>query len=709
MKKHFQKITLFVLLIATLLTLFLPFASSAAESDGWAVKSIETSDVMEDLKAMKLKDDKGQFTIPFDESLYPLDVADKRVELIMLYEHGYTKKDGMSKDYGVYLYLYNPSGQVVKDADNMVNMCQGVDANGNATTYERVTIDLISASKDYRFLKFRLAPREDQVYFQTVKREGKDWRYYGVTSLYLNHGLRQVKAYSNNFGYVMTGYIEDDTLVTNGMEKAVIDLTLHQTWYRLNSSPLGEDHYSTLNQIYFSIPESLLSKYGTLIGAEMEWYEYKTKPVLYCTDQKMAETLKVDPGSKGFKFVSQGDNGSNYNPKFYYEMGVGDCKSSSMDYDRYYDIPSTVFYSKDVSKEGMNLITDASTGKTITGEFILEQIRNQSSSFYESLDYLSFPPFVKEAMKAPLPGASDYASKFFTDDVDEGRTRGYNHVHLSNKNIQTLEAFDNKGFFGWIKEKFEYGILSPDIEDSISYPEIQEITTLYEEDVTPRQIGINEFDLPKVKEDCEYAVNQNKRTFMLRFAVTDYFFSKELKTSSTKGNVYASEQTCFLNLNVLSLTMQKDGVDGIVETTTIAVNSDPIDVMADPTTATEQNNFLDIGIFDFSVPSFDLLDKILTFLGIALVVILVIIFAPKIFRWLVPKKKKKSKSSSEKSETKPKENNLKIEIFSSGQAEKTKEENQTSSESTEKPKEEKKKKKSFFKSFSDLFKSKKSK
>ena len=113
MKVHFQRITLFVLLFATLLTLFLPFASSAAESDGWTVKDIATSDVMEDLKAMKLKDDKGQFTIPFNESLYPLDTSDKRVELIMLYEHGYTKKDGMSKDYGVYLYLYNIISNII--------------------------------------------------------------------------------------------------------------------------------------------------------------------------------------------------------------------------------------------------------------------------------------------------------------------------------------------------------------------------------------------------------------------------------------------------------------------------------------------------------------------------------------------------------------------------------------------------------------------
>lgn len=693
MKVHFQRITLFVLLFATLLTLFLPFASSAAESDGWAVKDIATSDVMEDLKAMKLKDDKGQFTIPFDESLYPLDTSDKRVELITLYEHGYTKKDGMSKDYGVYLYLYNPSGQAVKDLDNMVNMCQELDANGNPKSYQRVPLDLVSASEDYRFLKFELMPSASQKHFQEYTKNNQVLRYYGVSSLYLNHGT--VKAYSNSFGYIFSGYREDNTLKIEGKEKAVIDLNLKQTWYRLNSSPTGAHYYSTLNAVYFSISEDLLAKYGTITGAEMEWYEYKTKPILYCTDQKKAETYAASPQTlkSGFGFVASKSTGMA--PVQVYKLAVGDCENMLLEYEKSYNMPALVFYSKDASEEGMNLMTETYLDKRnyktrpITGELILKKMRERSEEVFDAMDKVSnIKPYYQ------LEGASEYYSELFADDVDEGRTRGYNHVNLSDKNMQTVQAF-KKGFLGFAAY-MEFGFMQPDFEDSKSYPEIEEITDLYETNRTARDVGINEYDLPTVKKDCEYADAQKKRTFMLRFAVTDYFFGGNDRVG-TKADMFVSQQTCFLNLNVLSLTMEKEGVEGVVETT-IAVNSDPIDVMPDPTTKEEEDMIL--GVVDkdvvMAIPGFvvdvfagvgdavstvaklpSIISKVLMWGAI----ILICIFAFKFFRWIFGNKKK--------STSKPK-------------AEKP------SSESTEKPKKEKKKK-NFLSGFFEKLKGKKKK
>ena len=89
---------------------------------------------------------------------------------------------------------------MVKALDNEINICQAVDGNGNPTSYQRMPIKLVSASSDNRFLKFRLVPRENQKYFQEIIREGIVNRYYGVTSVYLNHGT--VKSYSNAFGYI---------------------------------------------------------------------------------------------------------------------------------------------------------------------------------------------------------------------------------------------------------------------------------------------------------------------------------------------------------------------------------------------------------------------------------------------------------------------------------------------------------------------------
>ena len=352
---------------------------------------------------------------------------------------------------------------------------------------------------------------------------------------------------------------------------------------------------------------------------------------------------------------------------------------------------------------------------------------------------------------------------FFTDDVDEGRIRGYNHVTLSKDVFQSVEAFDDAGVVGWFSKLLNYGFVTPDIEDSVSYSQITNITNIYNEKPSARNIGINEFDLPKVMEDCEYADKQGKDVYLLRFATTDYYFAKA-DEENVSGTVYASQQTCFLNLNVLSLTMAKEGVEGVVETTTIAVNSDPIDVIADPTTKEEENMFLGVadvtlvtGVFDSIGKGVSNLTKLPSLVNQILVLgafILILFLAFKFFRWLLGKGK--NKHAERKVEKKKLEEEARQDARRDAEDErkqarraryqeeaeerrerrreerrKTKEEkhrgktifwtddfevknekkaNRSSSESSfELLGEPKKKKKSFFKSFSDLFKSKKKK
>ena len=294
-----------------------------------------------------------------------------------------------------------------------------------------------------------------------------------------------------------------------------------------------------------------------------------------------------------------------------------------------YNRASAVFYAPSASKEGMNQIKDANTNKVITGSYILDEIERASLGLYASLggvDEVQATPY------APLDGASLYSSIFFTDAVDEGRKRGYNNREITDKDRPTLEAF--KG--GWFSSLCEYGSFMPDFQDSISYEAITEITELYKSEESAYQIGINEYDLPTVKKQTETWHNQERRTFLLRFAVTDYYFEKSerlfIEAENFGGSVYGSVQTAFLNLNVLSLTMEKDGVESV-----IPVSANPIDVMADPTTSEKEDMFL--GILDMTVPkaAWDMFKKAFDALGqiaIWALAIVIVIVVYKFVKWI---------------------------------------------------------------------------
>ena len=632
MKSIYQKLFAFVLLIVTLFSLLVPIAVSAVDvtdASEW-VTNLETSSVDEDLSLMKMADSKGELTKRFNINDYPLNTKDDRIELITLYEYGYTKESGISDTYGLYLYFYNPSGKTVVNADNAVNMSQAVDANGNGTSYERVGMTLLSTTADNRFLKFKLNPKENQEPFQTVTQDGIKYRIYDIAVVYLNHGKGEPnKAYSNAIAYKYSGYAEDDTLKVSGKETVVLELDLKQTWYRLNSSPLGKYHYSTLNSVYFSVPETVFDRYTTVTGAEMDWYEYRTKPVLYFTDEATAQTFDALLGGCGDKdfFGGRGPMGDQVTDMNIeeYEIFLGTEVNKIHSYwlfDRVYHNHAGAFYAPNAASKSMDLLIDGK-GKNITGERILEKIKSYSSDTFEQLG--SDITSIQGAPYRPLDGASSYSKYYFSDDVDKGRTRGYNHVYLTDDSFQIVEAFKG-GFFA---KFFEYGWNFPDFEPSAKYPVIDELTDVSSK-VSAEDIGINEYDLNGILKDVAYAKTRDERTFLLRFATTDYFYAK--CDESVPGSVYMSQQTAFLNLNVLSLTVEKDGVK-----TVIPVSADSIDVMGDPTTSEKENMFLGFLNLDSVFSVFDLIgDFFNTFRVIILFLIIVLIayFVFKFIRWV---------------------------------------------------------------------------
>ena len=81
----------------------IPFAAFGASVDA---KLIDSSDVYEDLKNMGI-----------DPTKYPKDIEAKYIRMLHFIEYGYDY-GGDQRDYGLYVYVYNPSGQEIDLASN---------------------------------------------------------------------------------------------------------------------------------------------------------------------------------------------------------------------------------------------------------------------------------------------------------------------------------------------------------------------------------------------------------------------------------------------------------------------------------------------------------------------------------------------------------------------------------------------------------------
>lgn len=93
-------------------------------------------------------------------------------------------------------------------------------------------------------------------------------------------------------GYA-AGYNDNDisTLECSISELDTISLNVKDTFFRTQSSELGQGHQNQLNSVYFSVPNKYINDYGKLQEIKCEWYEYKTQPIFVTSDMEMCNYM----------------------------------------------------------------------------------------------------------------------------------------------------------------------------------------------------------------------------------------------------------------------------------------------------------------------------------------------------------------------------------------------------------------------------------
>lgn len=559
-----------------------PFTASAASM-------IDSSDCYTDLKTMGV-----------DLTLYKPSEDDDNPKVITLLEHGYSGT-GNFTDYGLYLYVYNPAGDKILKF-SQYNTLQLVIKNDSGVVVFDRKIKLLylssSTSKNASdaadvYYKFKLDLPAGFVnnYVSKTKRQ------YGVVDVELQYsGEVNPRLINVSNTYIYTGYQayygpKDDggnvsdrsTLycVSNTLE--TISVELHPASWKTVSSDKGVGYQYEVSSVYFSIPDFYLEKYGNMEDEEYkglhavsgEWYEYKinglatNNHILYDAAKKEeAETYKLNN-----YFTSSSVMGTSATNTIWYSSRIP------------FGFPLVHLNG---SVKGYNFaISDTQPSSSVYLDALLNSFYFSGDSVFISSDKILDEVFDEDIFYV-------YSS------VDSGRKFGHNEYHIKtddaalNDLIRVYATAGNSKIMDFLCGRDDF------YADELGYPEIKPIKMVSNSDVSglDKPVGdllfVSEEDVSGLRSFTTDSTKEGKTTYLMRFAVTDYFCEKLSVYYSGTQNTYAGdhyffEKTIFHNFDIMEFTFKNS--EG--EYTVIPVSSKPIDVVGTITPPV-----LDGGIFD---------------------------------------------------------------------------------------------------------------
>ena len=531
----------------------------------------------------------------FDLSKYKYD-SDGSIELITFLEYGYSQTS--SKDYGLYVYIFNPQKLYIADSgQNKIQMGVEYDSNGDVTVYQKFQLKLVNRSTksgyDGLFYKFKV---EQNLFYNIVDPLCRRYSISGIELL--TEDDRNATEYKIGGTYYYKGYSKGyagnsmSTLTCKVDKLETIDLTVHQTNYRTGVSSQGKNHYNNVSTVYFAVPDKYYRKYGNLQKIQAEWWEYKTRPIMVTSSDRFYQAFlpytKVylperdsnvpvalfsgytDLSSGSFPFLIRGSyynwayNISSYDDdSFFYEEFVN--------VENYCPMIPYAFFSSAVENNEFsvyNLLQSTQNVGGVDSNILKDWIYNYSNDLGRG--YIDCN---NRSISADL----------FEDYVDEGRTRGYNNVSVDLEDTFDLNSYDSN--HSWWDKFWAYGFnFQSTDEEHIDVAPIYEIqaSDLLGSDLTiSKNLLVNESDVRSLQAYYASQKALGNHVILFRFATTDYFCENKgcmLNDQTIIGDydkkTYVAQETVFLDFDIISLTFNKDGVYSI-----IPVIASPIDIV----------------------------------------------------------------------------------------------------------------------------------
>ncbi len=548
--------TLLLAVMVCLSALFVPTMSVAYAAEN--IPKFDGTDVLDDLRSME---GFSLLKYPFYESAKP------EMRVIDLVEYCYDYRENMRKNYGLYIYVYNPNGQdILTDSDkNKIQIAVSYDTypvtgKSVATDWDKFDLQFCSMSTDVGtnrlFYKFKVIDHESEDGKTIAQRVNSMERRYDVSGIELHtSGNPNATEYGVATSYHFTGYAEgygdgsgNGVSLTRGTLET-IELDLHSTTYRfpyINEN--GAGHQNQLDSVYFAIPKEYDENYGDLYRVKCSWNEQKTTPVIVTNDKDIYADVVAHLGTDG----SDGEYHI-YDRYSATTMGTG-ASNAAWAYNRGNTIAPVKPY------VGYAFLSDKSNVKDTD--------------------------ITSSQMKDWIYG-HNYADFLFADAVDEGRTKGYQERTFTADEPFNMLSF-NASASGWKKfcqgwqefwtgRKWNWGGNDETEVEPIRLVTDKDFTGTDVTDAGKLYVHADDFD------EFEKFYKTNKaanNVFLLRFAVTDYYsnmqtvFDSGFFSTADKKSTYMAQETVFLDFDIIELTFKRDTTETI-----IPVVASPIDVV----------------------------------------------------------------------------------------------------------------------------------
>ena len=567
-----------VLVVCSLFTAVQPTLAYAAERE----VSFDETNVLDDLKSSN----------GFNILDYPYSVVEDKVRIINFVEYCYSFKANMQDNYGLYVYVYNPTGKNfdTKSKANMIEMATAYDNNGLPCDYEKFTLQFCSKSEEsnYKnlFYKFKVVDRKiNGKYF--CDRVNSNQRRYDVAGIeLLTYGTNLATDYGVGGTYLFTGYAKgygpdaeaESNLTCEVNQLETISLDTYSTYYR--TGEYERNHRHDLTSVYFAVPNRFFEEYGKLQRIKAEWYEYETTPICITSNSTVYDML--------YPYLGENTNESSGNALQLY-TGYQQLSGASGHYDKY-DWAYNCDYTSAINESCKRISYLFSTNGSDISNYVLSAERLQS--------------YIETYNKSFKDGYIDVPGKTISHDLfEKDLSASRKAVSYVGDNIHhKLVEFDADNTFdmlsydethnGWYK--FFAGLfgLSPNDVDQ-SYKGVSPIKIVTKEDMEKDNLAstllIDGSDeaLEDFKNFYNESTKADKTVVLFRFAQTDYLNLPVIAYDSYKGknlsrdygkDTYIVQESVFMNFDIIQLTFNKEGVY-----TVIPVVNSPIDIYNDIT------------------------------------------------------------------------------------------------------------------------------
>ena len=600
-RKLKSRILIFLMALLLLIS-STPLTSFIARADS-KVYPFDQTNVLDDLES----------SATFDVQKYPYSERESE-RVINFVEWAYSPFK--PEDFALYIYVYNPKAidWDVNSYSNRIQIATRYKTSPTQLDYDYV-VTKDSSPVDYETFKIVFCNKSTQrgyeglfYKFRVIDHVGADGltiqervnsleRRYDISGLVLGKkdgtsqeiligGTYRFSGYAKGYGANQTSA---STLKNEGFTSMeTIALEVNSTNYRTNSSAVGAYHQYDINSLYFSVPEQYFTKYGNLQKIKLEWYEYKTTPMFMIkpnsSDNSLYPTLKnyvgVDLTGKGGQYRAHDSSNG-------FQIYLNEKRVSSGLARAYFDMGYNLPY------DAVNLGYEyASVNDAV--EYAIPEIQwlfHQTTATAEEIRaYIKDYPYAKKGYLPVKDG--QISADLFLDKVDDGRTMGYNCVEFDAGEHWDLKSYDDA--HSLLERWLDYGLFTGrnvDIEVKDVAPIVCDIK---ESEINSTNLLINSDDVVRFKDFYTEAKNNNERTVLFRFAVTDYWHEGFSTTSSvffngTKGDLgYLSQQTVFLDTKIIHLTFQTKDKYAV-----IPVVQDPIDVINGVTEFPDEGNWWD--------------------------------------------------------------------------------------------------------------------